>query len=143
MFSSLTRCLWGCVSSPTHSTHAEMPLWPMVLCQIFLVYFTEVGMRGETWVSDSQRDFLLARLWKEQETNSPWRRERKTVFPEGNNRCGGQGRPRMASPGAQVEGGHECLAWRWEELTALGMSVLGFLCMDAACGRAAAELWTF
>lgn len=74
---------------------------------------------------------------------SQWRRERKTVFPEGNNRCGGQGRPRMASPGAQVEGGHECLAWRWEELTALGMLVLGFLCMDAACGRAAAELWTF
>lgn len=43
----------------------------MVLCQIFLVYFTEVGMRGEPWVSDSQRDFLLAGLWKEQETNSP------------------------------------------------------------------------
>ena len=42
----------------------------MALCQIFLVYFTEVGMRGETCVSDSQRDFLLAGLWKEQETNS-------------------------------------------------------------------------
>lgn len=56
-------------------------------------------------MSDSQRDFLLAGLWKEQETNSPWRRERKTVFPEGNDRCGGQGRPRMALPGAQVEGG--------------------------------------
>lgn len=26
-----------------------------------------------------------------------------------------------------------------EELTALGRLVLGFLCMDSACGRAAAE----
>lgn len=60
--------------------------------------FHRVGMRGETWVSDSQRDFLLAGLWKEQEAHSPWRRERKTVFPEGSDRCGGQGRPRMASP---------------------------------------------
>lgn len=49
-----------------------------------------------------------------------WRRERKTVFPEGNNRGGGQGRPRMASPGAQEKSGHEYLARRWEELTAPG-----------------------
>lgn len=62
-----------------------------------------------------------------------WRRERKAVFPEENNRGGGQGRPRMASPGAQVKS--EYLTLRWEELTALGRSVLGILCMDAACGR--------
>lgn len=32
-------------------------------------------------VSDAQRDFLLARLWKEQEIPR-WRCERKTAFPE-------------------------------------------------------------
>lgn len=64
-----------------------------------------------------------------------WRREGKAVFPEGNNRGGGQGRPRMASPAAQVKSGHEYLALRGEELTAPGRSVLGILCMDAACGR--------
>lgn len=71
-----------------------------------------------------------------------WRRERKTVFPEGNNRGGGQGRPRMASPGAQEKSGHEYLARRWEELTAPGRLVLGILCVDAACGRQS-ELGTF
>lgn len=88
---------------------------PLVLCQILLVHFTDVGRRGETRVSGAQRDFLLAELWKEQEIPR-WRCERKTLFSE--EVAGAEARADTESERHHrvcltLESGHDHLARRW------------------------------